>query len=92
MLYDRDWITEFPRKGYTMNMSITLTQKDIRLFCEELRQKEYSIGTIAQYRCYLNQLWSFLPAGKQLTRNELLKWKQEMMIFPLQYRDWPDFV
>lgn len=61
-----------------METIITLTHRDIRFFCEDLRHKEYSIGTIAQYRCYLNQLWSFLPAGKQLTRNELLRWKQEM--------------
>ena len=61
-----------------MDTIITLTQRDIRLFCETLRQKEYSLGTIAQYRCYLNQLWSFLPDGKQLTRNELLSWKKEM--------------
>ena len=61
-----------------MDTITTLTQRDIRLFCEELRQKEYSVGTIAQYRCCLTQLWSFLPAGKRLTRDELLCWKQEM--------------
>ena len=62
-----------------MDTIMTLTQEDIRCFCEELRQKEYSIGTISQYRCYLNQLWSFLPAGREITRNELLGWKQIMM-------------
>ncbi len=61
-----------------MDAIVTLTRKDIQFFCEELRRKEYSGGTVSQYQCCLNQLWSYLPTGKRLNRDILLEWKRDL--------------
>lgn len=63
-----------------MDSTIALTQADIQTFCEDLRLKEYSTGTIKQYQCSLNQLWNYLPQNKQMSRDILLGWKKEIML------------
>lgn len=63
-----------------MDTIMTLTRNDIRFFCEDLRRKEYSTGTITQYRCSLNQLWDYLPWDKKIDRDILLDWKQDLTL------------
>ena len=59
-----------------MSGEIILSRGLIEDFCEELRRRERSTGTVAQYRRSLVRLWQFLPEDKALSRENLLHWKQ----------------
>ena len=61
-----------------MDSTISLTPEKVELFCRELRLKERSAGTVAQYRRSLMQLWRDLPGNKALIRENLLDWKKKM--------------
>ena len=65
-------------KGREMNMVISLTRMEIERFCDDLRLKERSEGTVEQYRRSLLRLWQFLPSGKHVNKENLLAWKRKM--------------
>jgi len=60
-----------------MNMTISLTQLEIKRFCDDLRLKERSTSTITQYRRSLAHLSCRLSNG-EITRDALLAWKREL--------------
>ena len=67
-------------KGREINMVISLTRMEIERFCDDLRLKERSAGTVSQYRRSLLQLWQFLPKEKRVNKESLLAWKQNMTV------------
>jgi len=60
-----------------MEKFICLNTDEIEEFCEELRRREKSAGTITQYHRTLCRLMDALPKGKILDKDVLVKWKQE---------------
>jgi len=60
-----------------MEKFICLNTDEIEEFCEELRRREQSAGTITQYRRTLCRLMDALPKGKILDKDVLVKWKTE---------------
>jgi len=57
---------------------LSLTEKKIEEFCDELRFREKSAGTITQYRRSLLHLSCSLP-DREVTRDALLAWKKELV-------------
>ena len=59
--------------------TLTLTQDLINQFLEALREKGVREGTLKTYRHHLEQLYDYLPEGKQIEQDTLAQWREELM-------------
>ena len=59
-------------------MNYTMSSEQMRAFAVSLRMEERSEGTIQKYVGALAALYDFLPAGKIVTKEQLLTWKSQI--------------
>ena len=60
-------------------MIYTMTDEQMQAFENNLRQEEFSEGTIQKYTSVLRAFFEFLPADKVITKERLLAWKNQLI-------------
>ena len=56
-------------------MSQLMTREQIQQFAEQLRLEEHSPSTVCKYHAAVTSLYDFLPAEKEITKEQILQWK-----------------